>query len=138
MAALDEEAIFQIARHIERPEARRLYLDQTCGADTTLRARLEALLRVHVEEKSFLEQPAVSPTAAKSGPSAKDSDTTAAHDSSSESAGQLIGPYKLLEVIGEGGMGTVWMAEQIEPVRRRVALKVVKSGMDSKAVVARF
>ena len=80
------------------------------------------------EASDFLEAPASMPT------------VTAAHDSRPgvEEPGTVIGPYKLLEPIGEGGMGVVYMAEQAEPVRRRVALKVIKPGMDTKQVVARF
>ncbi|WP_020467389.1 serine/threonine protein kinase, partial [Singulisphaera acidiphila] len=125
MAAFDEEAVFQVARQIDRPDTRRLYLDQVCGLDADLRARVDALLRAHDEEQSFLERPAVAPGA--TGPVAP-----------RETVGTHIGPYKLLQQIGEGGMGTVYMAEQTHPVRRRVALKVIKPGMDSKQVVARF
>jgi serine/threonine protein kinase len=78
------------------------------------------LLRVDEEEQSFLAAPAVGPAVTADMPAA------------GESAGVVIGPYKLLELIGEGGMGTVWMAQQTEPVKRLVALKLIKAGMDSK------
>ena len=126
MTQLDEEAIFHVARKIEPPEARAAYLWQVCGEDGGLRGRVEALLRVQELEASFLESPALGPTA------------SAAEEAMPEGRGTVIGPYKLLEVIGEGGMGVVYMADQAEPVRRRVALKVIKPGMDSRQVIARF
>jgi WD40 repeat protein/serine/threonine protein kinase len=99
------------------------YLDQACAANPALRASVEALLRANVGATGFLERSA--PAATIDQPP-------------SEQAGSLIGPYKLLEQIGEGGMGLVYMAEQQQPVRRLVALKLVKPGMDTKQVIARF
>src|SRR5262249_13261970 len=93
------------------------------------RQRLEALLREHAELGSFLESP---PAAMASG-----AGPTIAYPRS-EGPGTIIGPYKLLESIGEGGMGTVYMTEQVRPVRRKVALKIIKPGMDTKQVIARF
>jgi eukaryotic-like serine/threonine-protein kinase len=121
----DEEAIFNEVRLIDAPEARRAYLDQVCGGDQAVRARVEALLRVHDAERSFLASPAAMPSATVDLPHRED-------------AGAVIGPYRLIQQIGEGGMGTVWMAQQQEPVRRVVALKLIKAGMDSKQVIARF
>jgi eukaryotic-like serine/threonine-protein kinase len=121
----DEEAIFNAIRLQDAPEARRAYLDEVCGGDQAVRARVEALLRVHDAERSFLATPAGAPSATVDLPHC-------------EVAGVVIGPYKLIEQIGEGGMGTVWMAQQHEPVRRVVALKLIKAGMDSKQVIARF
>jgi serine/threonine protein kinase len=100
------------------------YLMEACGDDETLRDRVRNLLSAHREAGSFLE-PLTSPAV-----------TT--DEALSERPGTLIGPYKLLEPIGEGGFGAVFLAEQIEPVRRKVALKVLKPGMDSRQVVARF
>src|SRR5437879_1962507 len=120
---LDEAAIFNLARHIEAPEARRAYLQQACGGDAVLQARVDALLRVHQPEQSFLNMPA---------------DEIAGPLPGSEAPGALLGPYKLLQQIGEGGMGTVFMAEQTQPVQRKVALTVIKPGMDSRQVIARF
>jgi serine/threonine protein kinase/tetratricopeptide (TPR) repeat protein len=121
----DEEALFHAARRLEAPEGRRAYLEQACGEDRRLRARVEALLRVHDEEQAFLESPPEWPGAARQNPFA-------------EGPGASIGPYKLLEPLGEGGFGVVFRAEQQRPVRREVALKVVKPGMDTRQVVARF
>jgi serine/threonine protein kinase/tetratricopeptide (TPR) repeat protein len=121
---LDEEAIFQAARQIEDPAARQAYLVQACDEHRDLRDRLEALLRVHDQERSFLATPAIG--SADEAPPV------------TEGPGQSIGPYKLMEQIGEGGMGFVYVAEQHQPVRRKVALKIIKPGMDSKQVVGRF
>jgi serine/threonine protein kinase/Flp pilus assembly protein TadD len=121
---LDEAAIFNLARRIEAPEARRLYLRQACGEDAQLLARVEGLLRVH-EEESFLQSPA-------SGVQ------TAIDAGIHEGPGTRIGPYKLLEQIGEGGFGLVFVAEQQQPVRRKAALKIIKPGMDTREVIARF
>ena len=121
---LDEEAVFHAARRIAGPEARDAYLGQVCGEDHALKGRVERLLKVWEEEASFLDSPACGETV-ELAPIA-------------ERPGSLIGPYKLMEQIGEGGMGVVYVAEQTQPVRRRVALKVIKPGMDSKQVIARF
>lgn len=106
---------------------RAAYLQQACGDDTALRQRVEALLRAHDEPGAFLSE-------AKPDPN-----VTASVQAASPLIGAIIaGRYKLLEEIGDGGMGTVWMAEQREPVKRLVAVKLIKAGMDSKAVLARF
>jgi non-specific serine/threonine protein kinase/serine/threonine-protein kinase len=122
---LDEEAIFNVARKIDSPEARSDYLQQVCGEDRAVRARVLALLRIHEEAASFLESPVVGSLAS-------------AEEPISERPGSVIGPYRLLEQIGEGGFGIVFMAEQQEPIRRKVALKVLKPGMDTRQVIARF
>jgi serine/threonine protein kinase/tetratricopeptide (TPR) repeat protein len=124
LTQLDEEAIFQAARKIENPPARQAYLVQACGEHRDLRDRLEALLRVHDHDQSFLATPAIG--SADEVPPL------------TEGPGQSIGPYKLMEQIGEGGMGVVYVAEQHQPVRRKVALKIIKPGMDTRQVVARF
>ena len=126
---LNEEAIFQIARRIQPPEALAAYLEQACGADQSLHARVLALLGSPGDADQFLEAP----------PSIFQMDSAATMDQTLvEKPGTQIGPYKLLEQIGEGGMGAVYVAEQKEPVRRKVALKVIKPGMDTRQVVARF
>jgi serine/threonine protein kinase/tetratricopeptide (TPR) repeat protein len=99
-------------------------LKEACGDDAGLLRRVEGLLDAHVRAGSFLDEPAVA------------GDVTV--PVRSETTGSRVGPYKLLEAIGEGGMGTVYMAEQTEPVRRRVALRVIKPGMDTEQVIARF
>src|SRR3954449_4330450 len=121
------DEIFCAALELESQAARAAFLDRVCG-DTELRRRVERLLAVDARGGDFLEAPAAMPTATVDGNARPDV----------EEPGTVIGPYKLLEPIGEGGMGTVYMAEQVEPVRRRVALKLIKPGMDSKQVVARF
>jgi WD40 repeat protein/serine/threonine protein kinase len=123
---LNEKAIFNVAREIGSPDARAEYLRQSCGADSTLRERVQVLLRAYEEQASFLESP---PPVGVAG---------TIDQPASESPGTVVGPYKLIEQIGEGGMGTVWMAQQTEPVKRLVALKLIKAGMDSKQVIARF
>ena len=114
---LDEKAIFNVARTIGSPEAKMAYLQQVCGDDTDLIDRVNALLRGLEKQESFLESPA----AAALSPTFTPPPLT-------ESPGDTIGPYKLLQQIGEGGMGVVYMAEQTEPVERRVALKIIKPG----------
>ena len=129
---LAEEDIFRVALEIATRETRTAYLRQACGADVALYQRIVALLKVAEEEQSFLERPAAGLVATIDAPPTIDT------PSISEGPGSQIGPYKLLQVIGEGGMGVVYMAEQIHPVKRRVALKIIKPGMDTRQVVARF
>jgi WD40 repeat protein/serine/threonine protein kinase len=121
---MTEEALFHevLARP---PDDRAAYLDAACAGAPTLRAAVEALLRANVGATGFLESPPVGPTVAADLPA-------------SEGPGAVIGPYRLQEPIGEGGMGVVWVAQQTEPVKRLVALKVIKPGMDSEQVLARF
>jgi eukaryotic-like serine/threonine-protein kinase len=127
---LSEQSVFAEALQCAIPEARVTYLDAACGTDTALRSRVEALLRAAEGAGDFLERP---PEGLSS-----DNDSTSLAKDLSEKPGDRIGRYKLLEQIGEGGCGVVYMAEQEEPVRRRVALKVIKLGMDTRQVVARF
>src|SRR6188768_2761776 len=103
------------------------YLDEACGDDAPLRSRVASLLAAHAAAGGFLQEP----------PEGRDSGVSRLA-SSEEKCGDRIGRYKLLEQIGEGGCGVVYMAEQEEPVRRRVALKVIKLGMDTRQVIARF
>jgi serine/threonine protein kinase len=128
--APSEQSVFAEAILIPTPEARVAYLDSACGTDTALRQRVEALLRASENAGDFLEEP---PT----GLSGK-ADTSTRLGGFGEKPGDRIGRYKLLEKIGEGGCGVVYMAEQEEPVRRRVALKIIKLGMDTRSVIARF
>jgi serine/threonine protein kinase/Flp pilus assembly protein TadD len=122
---LDEAAIFNVARQIEAPEDRRLYVRQACGEDQALQARIEALLRVYDEEQSFLDSPTKEIRAILGPPVG-------------EGEGAVIGPYKLLQQIGQGGMGSVFLAEQFQPVQRKVALKLIRPGLDCRQVIARF
>jgi hypothetical protein len=116
-----ERDIFLEALDQLTPEAQAAYLDRACGNDRALRVSVDALLCNHKDD-GFLEDAALAK---------KQSGLT-------EKPGDAIGRYKLLEKIGEGGFGTVYVAEQKEPIRRQVALKIIKLGMDTKQVVARF
>jgi serine/threonine protein kinase len=130
------EEIFSEAAGIEGHTARAVYLDRACGGDAPLRERVEALLAAHDQANSFLETSAGDATSA---PGMQAVATLApAHRAVTEGPGTVVGRYKLLQQIGEGGMGVVYMAEQEKPVRRRVALKIIKPGMDSQQVIARF
>jgi eukaryotic-like serine/threonine-protein kinase len=125
------EAIFFAALEKPSAEERAAYLDEACGGDPDLRRRVERLLAAHPEVGSCLEPPLL--TRPEVRPPESDPCAPVA-----EAGVVLAGRYKLLEAIGEGGMGTVWMAQQQEPVKRLVALKLIKAGMDSKQVIARF
>jgi hypothetical protein len=109
------------------PEERDRYLSEACKGDGEFRLRVEALLQAYEQAGDFLGRPA-----AERPPKAAQALTAG------EKPGDRIGHYKLLQQIGEGGCGVVYMAEQEEPVRRRVALKIIKPGMDTKSVIARF
>jgi len=123
-----EVAILNAA--VELPPAERTaYLAEACNGDTDLRQRVQDLLHAHEQAAGFMEGP-------PSGLNFKR--TEVVNLRLTEKAGDKIGRYKLLQQIGEGGCGVVYMAEQEEPVRRRVALKVIKLGMDTKQVIARF
>src|SRR5262245_21474793 len=118
--------IFLEAIEIADAGMRSDFVAAKCGGDEALRRDVEMLLLHHSDQRSFLESPACAES-----PSIE-------RQASTESPGATIGPYKLLEQIGEGGMGVVWMAEQSRPVQRKVAIKIIKPGMDSKQIVARF
>jgi WD40 repeat protein/serine/threonine protein kinase len=123
---MNAEDIFLAALEKPSPGERAAYLDEMCGPDSDLRGQVEGLLRSHEQAGSFLQNSLFDPGATR------DVSTPP------ELTGSRIGPYKLLQPIGEGGMGTVYMAEQTQPVRRKVAIKVIKPGMDSRQVIARF
>jgi serine/threonine protein kinase/tetratricopeptide (TPR) repeat protein len=123
--SLDPESIFARAIRIESASDRAAFLDQACGSDPKARRELDKLVLDHFRAKGFLEHPAVHGLATIDTPI-------------TERPGTVIGPYKLMEQIGEGGMGLVFVAEQQHPVRRKVALKVIKPGMDTRQVIARF
>jgi serine/threonine protein kinase len=124
-----EVVVFSAARRLP-PGQRAVYLDQACAGDAALRQRVEELLQAGDEAGAFLENAAANPL----GPGG----TVRLPVVPAEKPGDRIGRYKLLQQIGEGGCGIVYMAEQEQPVRRRVALKVIKLGMDTKSVIARF
>src|SRR5690348_14405098 len=118
-----EKEIFEQALDLAPGEERQRFLNRACGDDTILLARIQALLKANDAGEDFLpDQPQASATVVLI----------------TEKPGDRIGRYKLLQQIGEGGCGVVYMAEQEEPVRRQVALKVIKLGMDTKSVIARF
>ena len=121
---MNEKTIFFQALKESDPAARAAYLDETCATDPQLRARVELLLHKHDYAREFLNQPA--------WPEALIS------NASEPKAGTSVGAYKICEQLAEGGMGVVYVAEQVAPVRRKVALKIVKPGMATKDVVARF
>jgi serine/threonine protein kinase len=145
------EVIFNEALLIDSAVQRDDFVRSTCGTDATMRAKVEALLAAHRDAGSFLAMGAGSAESARAvnisershaatldaGGSSGDSDK-ATHSPVAEAPGTQIGRYKLLEEIGEGGFGSVWMAEQREPVQRKVALKIIKLGMDTRQVIARF
>src|SRR5262249_53267296 len=122
--------VFLAAAEVESPAERQLFLDQRWANDAGLRAQVESLLAASAKVGSFLNEPA-----AQALPGSR---ATADYEPITERPGTVIGPYKLKEQIGGGGMGLVFVAEQQHPVRRKVALKIIKPGMDSKQVVARF
>ena len=134
---MNEETLFHLAL-AKPPGERAAFLEQACAGDAPQRLRVEALLRAHEAADSFLERPAAAPDATSDHGPDPDAPTKTLVPSPDEQLGDRIGPYKLLQKIGEGGMGAVFMAEQEHPVRRRVALKVIKPGMDTGQVIARF
>jgi serine/threonine protein kinase/Flp pilus assembly protein TadD len=118
-------------------EQRRALVDQACGGDLELRQRVERLLLAH-ERPDSLPEAEVAPGPTQAPGSRQGGSAEPGLASLAEGPGVVIGPYKLVQEIGEGGMGTVWLAEQTQPVKRLVALKVIKPGMDSGQVIARF
>lgn len=134
-----DETIFARALQLESPVERGAYLDSACSGDAERRRRIEELILASIEAETFLERPAhVLQSLAAAGATRATLKVEDLGEGASEGPGKWIGRYKLLQQIGEGGCGTVFMAEQESPVRRRVALKVIKLGMDTKSVVARF
>ena len=137
-----EESLFEAARGLSDPAARRTFLEKACGEDAALREKIEGLLHTCERADEFFAQcaPALRPSAMlRAGHTITTSTgTQRAAVARDEKPSTRIGPYKLLQKIGEGGCGAVYMAEQEKAVRRRVALKIIKLGMDTKSVIARF
>jgi hypothetical protein len=127
-----EETIFETVLEIKDAAARGVFLDSVCAGDSRRRAKLDKLIAAHEKAEKFFTdlQPAVA--------GATNPDSAEPAKDICEEPGMVIGHYKLLQIIGEGGCGVVYMAEQQKPVRRRVALKIIKLGMDTKSVIARF
>src|SRR5262245_2490219 len=124
-ASNQERSIFLAALERVASEDWPGFLDQACAGDPTLRAKVEGLLGAHAKMGLFLGTPS-------------SSEEATLDLSSDEFVGAQIGPYKIRELLGEGGMGRVYAAEQEKPVRRKVALKIIRPGMDSRQVIARF
>src|SRR5262245_45636419 len=118
------------------PTERAAWLERECAGDAALHEQLHRMLAAHDAPHSLFDRPEAAPPIPGSSPTSALGATI--DRARAEVPGTTIGPYKLLEPIGEGGMGTVWMAQQTEPVKRLVAIKLIKAGMDSKAVIARF
>jgi serine/threonine protein kinase/tetratricopeptide (TPR) repeat protein len=129
--------VFDLAAEAPDPAARAALLDRECAGDPALRERVEALLRAHNAAGSFLARPPAAVPDGTTGHAPEDG-STADLPAAGEGPGAVIGPYKLLERVGEGGFGIVYLAGQTHPVRRKVALKVLRPGMDTRQVVARF
>src|SRR5688572_18030942 len=132
-----EKAVFVEALEIDDSERRRRFLDQACGAFTAVREAVEKVLALATSDGAVFKDcaPALAPVAADAA------QVLSAAESANEAEPletSRIGPYKLLQKLGEGGYGVVYMAEQEQPIRRRVALKIIKLGMDTRNVIARF
>jgi hypothetical protein len=125
-----EDDLFEAALLRSPGPERAAFLDGECRTNPELRTRVEMMLEGHLNAKNFLE---TLPTGV-----ATERKTASSETAGLEQLGSSIGPYKLLQKLGEGGCGVVYLAEQNQPVRRRVALKVIKLGMDTRSVIARF
>src|SRR6185369_3633753 len=123
-----EDDLFEAALLKSPGPERAAFLDAECRTNPELRARMEMMLEGHLSAKDFLENL----------PNGVPPEREMASPAGTEQLGSSIGPYKLLQKLGEGGCGVVYLAEQSQPVRRRVALKVIKLGMDTQSVIARF
>src|ERR1700722_8768568 len=122
----DAKSIFLAAVDIAGAAERATFVERCCGGDVALRKRVDDLLRAYGQPDGPLDKLAAALA------------STEVSESIREQGGAPIGPYKLMEQIGEGGFGLVFVAEQQEPIRRKVALKIIKPGMDTRDVIARF
>ncbi len=132
------EQILADAAARSNPAERAAFLAQACGDDREFRAEVERLLAAHEQAGDFLEAPMKPEPESMLGDRPGETKTPRDSDIVIERAGSMVGRYKLLEQIGEGGFGVVYMAEQVEPMQRKVALKIIKAGMDTREVIARF
>jgi serine/threonine protein kinase len=121
--------IFATALDIADASSRERFVQRECGHDPQLRREVDSLLAANDQAAGFLNEPAVQAAEARLANTVEANGT---------SVGMRIGPYRLLQEIGEGGFGVVYMAEQKQPVRRKVALKIITPGMDRREIVARF
>jgi serine/threonine protein kinase/tetratricopeptide (TPR) repeat protein len=138
---MSERDIFIAALQKEDSAQRHAYLDDACTGRPELRRQVDNLLRLHEGAGSFLENPAAGPMGIPREPGDAQAGLSTAACAAAiavDAPGAMIGPYRLLEQIGEGGFGVVFMAEQTQPLRRQVALKVLKTGMDTRQIVTRF
>jgi serine/threonine protein kinase/Flp pilus assembly protein TadD len=136
---MTERSVFIAALEIQDTGERSAYLDEVCQGNARLRERVGALLRAHADANGFMEQPATELAIVGDPLNGEATRELPSHDFDSASPlGMRIDRYRLLERIGDGGFGIVYLAEQIEPVRRKVAVKIIKPGMDTREVIARF
>jgi serine/threonine protein kinase len=133
-----EEEVFDAARKLDDPAEREAYLERACDDDPNLRERVEALLSVHSHAEEMFTECISALRSSADNPESPAAARDLAQGGEEEQPGAQIGHYKILQKIGEGGCGAVYMAEQEKPMRRLVALKVIKLGMDTRAVIARF
>ncbi|HXR07124.1 MAG TPA: serine/threonine-protein kinase, partial [Candidatus Acidoferrum sp.] len=138
-----EKALFDAAKNVVDPVARQALLDQTCNGNPALRTRIERLLAAQAPAEEFfiihrLETDGVKVSLDATGVKPAEDSAPADESAFSEGPNARIGRYRLLQRLGEGGCGVVYVAEQEEPVRRRVALKIIRLGMDTENVIARF
>jgi hypothetical protein len=139
-----EQALFDAALNLPDAEARKAFLEQTCGGNARLRENLEELLAAHAKAEWYLDMDPLQATAPERGAGAASESilerrpASEEHQREIEGADVRIGRYKLIKRMGEGGCGVVYLAEQEEPVRRQVALKIIRLGMDTERVIARF
>ena len=133
-----ERTLFEGALGLSDPDERHAFLDQTCQGNPALRAKLEKLLNNRDRAEDFFDMPPVKMPAGVTRMAVLEGEEGAPSDQAMALGSACIGRYKLLERMGEGGCGVVYRAEQLEPVRRMVALKIIRLGMDTEGVIARF